>query len=138
MKNSTRFAGWLRHSKKIQSHPSGPLRRAIGSLLVTFEYHLIVMAAQVSFFHKLDEEVEMIFGPRAHQYVIINCALNTSQHIQAGAFATHLARAKPVACWKASQSTGDSTLLQLQMSTELASEIYNTPRTKSLSIRNRY
>ena len=57
-------------------------------------------------FHNLDEcddrEIEMIFGSYAHQYVVINCALNTSQHVQAGVFATHLARAKPVACWKAS------------------------------------
>ena len=55
-------------------------------------------------FHNLDEcddqEIEMIFGPRAHKYVVINRALNTSQHVQAGAFkfATHLARVKPVAC----------------------------------------
>ena len=70
------------------------------------------------------------------QYVFINCALNTSQRVQAGASAPHLARAKPVARWEASQNTGDSTLLQLQTSTELASEIYKTPCMKSLSIRN--
>jgi hypothetical protein len=91
-------------------------------------------------FHNLDvcddKEIEMIFGPGAHQYVVINCALNTSQHVQAGAFATHLAREKPVACWKASRNTGDSTLLQLQIPTELASEIYKTPWTMSLSIRD--
>jgi hypothetical protein len=87
-------------------------------------------------FHNLDvcddKEIEMIFGSRAHQYVVINCALNTSQHVQAGAFATHLAREKPVARWKASRNTGDSTLLQLQTSTELASEIYKTPWTMSV------
>jgi hypothetical protein len=56
-------------------------------------------------FHNLDvcdsKEIETKFGPSAHQYVVINCALNSSQHVQAGAFATHLARAKLVACWKA-------------------------------------
>jgi hypothetical protein len=85
-----------------------------------------------------DKEIEMIFGPAAHwhQYVIISCALNTSQHVQAGAFATHLTRAKPVACWKASRNTGDSTLLQLQMSPEFASEIYKTLWTMSLSVQN--
>ena len=81
-------------------------------------------------FHNLDEcddkEIEMIFGPGPHQYVVINCVLNTSQYVQAGTFATHLARAKPVACWKASRNTGDSTLLQLQIPPELASEIYKT------------
>ena len=34
-------------------------------------------------FHNLDvrddKEIEMIFGPGAHQYVVINCALNTFQ-----------------------------------------------------------
>jgi hypothetical protein len=80
-------------------------------------------------FHNLDmcndkeiaREIELIFGPGSgdQQYVVINCALNTPQHVQAGSFATHLARAKPVACWKASRNTGDSTLLQLQISTEL-------------------
>jgi hypothetical protein len=70
-----------------------------------------------------DKEIEEIFGPGAHQYVVINCAMNTSQHVRVGAFATHPARAKPVACWKDSRNTGDSTLLQLQMSPELASEI---------------
>ena len=25
-----------------------------------------------------DKEIEMIFGPSAHQFVVINCALNTS------------------------------------------------------------
>jgi hypothetical protein len=78
-------------------------------------------------FHNLDvcdeKEIEKIFGRGTHQYVIINCALNTSQHVRAGAFATHRARAKPVACWKASRNIGDSTLLQLQMPPELASEI---------------
>ena len=61
-----------------------------------------------------DKEIEMIFGPGTHQYVdsvVINCALNTSQHRQAGSFAIHLARGKPVACWKASQNTGGFTLL---------------------------
>jgi hypothetical protein len=78
-------------------------------------------------FHNLDvcndEEIKRIFGGDEHRYVVINCALNTSQHVQAGSFATHPARVKPVACWKASRNTGDSTLLQLQMSPELASEI---------------
>jgi hypothetical protein len=78
-------------------------------------------------FHNLDvyddKEIEMIFGPGAHQYVVINCALNIPRHVQAGTFATHLARAKPVAFWKASQSTGDSTSLQSQISQELAFEI---------------
>jgi hypothetical protein len=57
-------------------------------------------------FHNLDvcndKEIEMVFGCSQHQYVFINRALNTSQHVQAGSFATRLARAKPVACWKAS------------------------------------
>jgi hypothetical protein len=78
-------------------------------------------------FHDLDvyddDEIEMIFGPSVHQHAVINCALNIPQHVQAGAFATHLARAKPVAFWKASQSTGDSTSLQSQISQELAFEI---------------
>jgi hypothetical protein len=37
-------------------------------------------------FHNLDvcdnKEIEMIFGPGAHQYVVINCGLNTSQHVK--------------------------------------------------------
>jgi hypothetical protein len=82
-------------------------------------------------FHNLDvcddEDIKMIFGPGAHEYVVINCALNTSQHIQAGAFAIRLVREKPVACWKASRNTGDSTLLQSQTPTELASEISKKP-----------
>jgi hypothetical protein len=41
-----------------------------------------------------DKEIDMIFGPRAHQYVVINCALNTSEHVQAGAFAIHLVLGK--------------------------------------------
>jgi len=85
-------------------------------------------------FHNLDvcddKEIEMIFGPGAHLYVAINCTLNASQLVQAGAFATHRARAKPIACWKASRNAGDSTLLQFQMSPELASEIYKMPWTK--------
>ena len=36
-------------------------------------------------FHNLDvcddEEIETIFGSTARQYVVINCALNTSQHV---------------------------------------------------------
>jgi len=86
-----------------------------------------------------DKEIEMIFGPGTHQYansVVINCALNTSQHIQAGSFAIHLARGKPVACWKVSQNTGGFTSLELQMATELVSEIYETPWTMSPSIRD--
>jgi hypothetical protein len=55
-------------------------------------------------FHNLDvcdsKEIETIFGSSAHQYVVINSALNSSQHVQAGAFATHLAPAKLVAYWK--------------------------------------
>jgi hypothetical protein len=80
-------------------------------------------------FHNLnvcghDKEIKMVFGSSEHQYVVINCALNASQHVQAGSFATHLAQAKPVACWKASRNTGDSTLLQFQIPPKLASEIY--------------
>ena len=82
-------------------------------------------------FHNLDvyddKEIKMIFGPGQHQYVVINCSLNTSQHVQAGAFATHLAREKPVAYWRASRNTGDSTLLQPQMPAELASQISKQP-----------
>jgi hypothetical protein len=43
-------------------------------------------------FHNLDvcdeKEIKIIFGPGAHKYVVINYALNTSQHVQAGAFVT--------------------------------------------------
>jgi hypothetical protein len=37
-------------------------------------------------FHNLDvcdnREIEMIFGPGPHQYVVINCVLNISQHVR--------------------------------------------------------
>ena len=89
-------------------------------------------------FHNLDvydnKEVEKIFGHGVHQYVSINCASNTSQRVQPGSFATHLDRAKHVACWKASPNTGDSTSLRLRMSTELVSTIYGMPWTISPSI----
>ena len=74
-----------------------------------------------------DKEIETIFGPGAHQYVVIYCTLNASQHVQVGSFVIHRARGKPVACLKVSQNTGDFTSLQFQVPVELASEIYKTP-----------